>query len=196
MLRAGVVMFCASAPFALLPTVAHTISQSAIGYGILLGCFGTGAVGGAVVMQAARARWSTEAVVSIAVAILGTMTAAMAWVHSLPGLMLIMVISGGAWISFISLATALVQTLAPDWVRARVLAIFMLITQGGLAAGSIVWGDRAAPSQPPSRRRGILPQYRWRSRPRQPCTVRATFSPTRGGGKAASPFVGPAAGRA
>jgi MFS family permease len=140
MLRAGVVMFCASAPLALLPTVAHAISRSAIGYGILLGCFGTGAVGGALAMQAARARWSTEAVASVAVATLGSMTAAMAWVHWLPGLMLILFISGGAWITFISLANALVQTLAPDWVRARVLGIFMLITQGGLAAGSVVWG--------------------------------------------------------
>jgi MFS family permease len=51
-----------------------------------------------------------------------------------------MVIGGGAWLAFISLSNALVQTLAPDWVRARVLAIFLLITQGGLAAGSVVWG--------------------------------------------------------
>jgi MFS family permease len=140
MLRAGVVMFCASAPFALLPTVAHTISPSAIGYGVLLGAFGVGAVGGAVVMQRAKARWSSEAVVSAAIAILGVMTAAIASIHTLTGLIVVMVISGGAWITFISLANALVQMLAPDWVRARVLAIFMLITQGGLAAGSVVWG--------------------------------------------------------
>jgi MFS family permease len=140
MLRAGAVMFCGSATFALLPTVAHAISASAIGYGVLLGCFGAGAVGGAVVMQRARARWSSEAVVTTAVAILGVMTAAIAAIHNLPGLMLVMVICGGAWISFISLANALVQTLAPDWVRARVLAMFMLVTQGGLAAGSVVWG--------------------------------------------------------
>ena len=41
MLRAGAVMFCASAPFALLPTVAHRVSGDAIGYGLLLGCFGS-----------------------------------------------------------------------------------------------------------------------------------------------------------
>jgi MFS family permease len=140
MLRSGVVMFCASAPFALLPTVAHSVSSSAIAYGVLLGCFGSGAVGGALVMQAARARWSTEAVVSVAVAILGATIAAIAAVHNLPGLMLVMLVSGGAWITFVSLANALVQGLAPDWVRARVLAIFMLVTQGGLAAGSALWG--------------------------------------------------------
>jgi MFS family permease len=133
-------MFCASAPFALLPTVAHRVSGSPIAYGILLGCFGAGAVGGALVMQAARARWSNEAVVSAAVAILGATIVAMAIVHNLLALTLIMLVSGGAWIAFISLANALVQILAPDWVRARVLAIFMLITQGGLAAGSALWG--------------------------------------------------------
>jgi MFS family permease len=139
-LRSGVVMFCASAPFALLPTVAHVVTPSAIGYGLLLGCFGAGAVGGALVMQAARARWSTEAVVSMAVAILGATIAAMARVHNLPGLMLVMLVSGGAWIIFISLTNALVQGQAPDWVRARLLSIFMLVTQGGLAAGSVLWG--------------------------------------------------------
>jgi MFS family permease len=138
--RSGVVMFCASAPFALLPTVAHAVSTSPIGYGVLLGCFGVGAVGGAVLMQAARARWSTEAVASAAVLILGATIAAIGQVHYLPGLMLVMLVSGGAWLTFISLANALVQSLAPDWVRARVLAIFMLITQGGLAAGSAWWG--------------------------------------------------------
>jgi hypothetical protein len=54
--------------------------------------------------------------------------------------MLVMLVSGGAWITFISLANGLVQSLAPDWVRARVLSIFMLGTQGGLAAGSASWG--------------------------------------------------------
>jgi hypothetical protein len=42
------------------------LSRSAIGYGILLGCFGAGAVGGAFVMQAARTRWSMEGIVSTA----------------------------------------------------------------------------------------------------------------------------------
>jgi MFS family permease len=144
MLRSGVVMFFASAPFALLPAIAHGVSGSAIGYGLLLGGFGLGAVGGALVMQWARSRASTEAVVSTAVVILGGTIVALGRVHSLPGLMAVMLVSGAAWIAFISLANALVQTMAPDWVRARVLAIFMLITQGGLAAGSAVWGMLAS----------------------------------------------------
>jgi MFS family permease len=144
MLRAGVVMFFASAPFALLPAIAHAVSGSAVGYGVLLGCFGGGAVGGALVMQWARARASNEAVVSTAVVVLGCTIIAVATVHNLPGLMAVMLVSGAAWIAFISLTNALVQAMAPDWVRARVLAIFMLITQGGLAAGSALWGTLAS----------------------------------------------------
>jgi len=140
MLRSGVVMFFASASFALLPTVAHDVSNSAIGYGILLGCFGAGAVGGALLMQPARARWSTEAIASMAVAVLGAAIVATGRVHVLGGLIVVMLVSGAAWIVFISLVSALVQNLAPDWVRARVLAVFMLVSQGGMAAGSALWG--------------------------------------------------------
>ena len=58
-----------------------------------------------------------------------------------------MLVAGAAWIVFISLVSALVQSLAPDWVRARVLAVFMLVFQGGLAAGSALWGAVAAQSR-------------------------------------------------
>src|SRR5580765_6270330 len=107
MLRSGIVMFFASAPFALLPSIAHAVSGSAVGYGVLLGCFGLGAVGGALTMQSARARVSNEVIMSTAVVIVGCTILAMARVHNLPGLMAVMLVSGGAWIAFISLATAL-----------------------------------------------------------------------------------------
>ena len=113
MLRTGMVMFCASAPFALLPAVAHEISPNAISYGVLLGSFGTGAVAGAVVMQRARARWSTETVMSAAVAILGAMTGAIVAIHTLPGLMLVMFVEGGAWIAIASLGTPWCRRLPP-----------------------------------------------------------------------------------
>jgi hypothetical protein len=70
-LRSGIVMFFASALLALLPTVAHRVSGSAVTFGLLLRCFGFGAVLGAFVMQSARSRWSTEVVTSGGVVILG-----------------------------------------------------------------------------------------------------------------------------
>jgi MFS family permease len=144
MFRSGLTMFFASALIALLPSVARGVSDSPTGYGILLGCFGAGAVLGALTMQPARARWSTEAVASGGVSILSLMTIAASFLHTMAALAATMLIAGAAWIVFISLVSALVQSLAPDWVRARVLAVFMLVFQGGLAAGSAFWGTVAA----------------------------------------------------
>ena len=139
-IRAGAVMFFASALLALLPTVAHNVSDSPIAFGLLLGCFGSGAVLGAFILQPARNRWSTETVASAGVVILGLATIVVSILRALPALCVVMLIGGAAWIIFISLVTALVQKLAPDWVRARVLAVFMLVFQGAMAAGSALWG--------------------------------------------------------
>ena len=144
MFRSAVTMFFASALVALMPSLARTVSDSPTGYGLLLGCFGAGAILGAMTMQPARARWSEDAVVSGGVAILGLMTALAGFLHSMAALAATMIVAGAAWIVFISVMSALVQTLAPDWVRARVLAIFMLLFQGGLAAGSALSGIVAA----------------------------------------------------
>jgi MFS family permease len=60
--------------------------------------------------------------------------------HRLSTLAPVMLIGGAAWILFISLINTLVQNLAPEWVRARVLAVFILVFQGSFALGSVVWG--------------------------------------------------------
>jgi hypothetical protein len=72
------------------------------------------------------------------------MTAMAGFLHVMVALAATMLVAGAAWIVFISVMSALVQSLAPDWVRARVLSIFMLVFQGGLAAGSALSGAVAA----------------------------------------------------
>jgi hypothetical protein len=124
----GAVMLFGSALFALLPTLARSVSPSAIGYGLLLGCFGSGAILGALILQPARSRWSTEVVVSAGVAILGMAVVAAAGLHRLSTLGPVMLVGGAAWIVFISL------------IRARVLAVYILISQGSMAIGSAAWG--------------------------------------------------------
>lgn len=140
LVRVGAVMLFGSALFALLPTLARSVGPSAIGYGLLLGCFGAGAILGALILQPARARWSTEVVVSAGVAILGMAIVTSAGLHRFSTLGPVMLVGGAAWIVFISLISALIQNLAPDWVRARVLAVYILISQGSMAIGSAAWG--------------------------------------------------------
>ena len=138
--RSGIVMFFASAILALLPSVAQHAANSSLGYGFLLGCFGAGAIVGALLMQRVRARWSTDAVVSSAVAILGVSVALTGTVRALGGLG-VPDGPGGRRVDHVHLVVLrAVQGMAPDWVRARVLAVFMLVFQGGLAAGSALWG--------------------------------------------------------
>jgi len=141
--RTGVILFFSSSLFALLPAVARSVDERAIGYGLLLGCFGAGAIGGALLMQTLRARFSTEIIVSAGVVILGTAIVTIPRLHRLSALAIIIFVSGAAWVLFISLVNALVQNLAPDWVRARVLAIFTLVYMGSFALGSAAWGGVA-----------------------------------------------------
>jgi MFS family permease len=144
MFRAGAAMFFASALMALLPSVAHEMSGSPIGYGVLLGCFGSGAVLGALALQQVRERWPTDAIVSAGIAIFGLTSIATGMLHVLWPLGAVMLIGGGAWVSFISLFNVQLLNQTPDWVRARVLAVSMLISQGAVAAGSALWGTVAA----------------------------------------------------
>jgi len=129
--------------FALLPSVSKSVDERAIGYGLLLGSFGVGAIGGALLMQKLRACFSTEMIVSAGVVVLGAAILAITRLHRLSTLAMVIFVSGAAWVLFISLINALVQNLAPDWVRARVLAIFTLVYMGSFALGSAAWGGVA-----------------------------------------------------
>jgi len=140
MVRQGASMFCASGLLALLPSLAHGISRSASGYGFLLGVFGGGAVVGAMLLQPLRSRCSVEAVVSGGVVTVGVAMIAIGTFRTLSTLAPLMLAAGAAWICFVSLISALTQKLTPDWVRARVLAMFLLVFQGSVAAGSAFWG--------------------------------------------------------
>jgi MFS family permease len=141
--RSGFVMFFASGFLALLPSVAHSVKDSPVVYGLLLGCFGLGAVLGALLLRPVRGRWSTEMVVSGGIVTFGLATITTGSLRALPSLAAVMLIGGSAWIVFVSLFNVLVLSLTPDWVRARVLAVSMLVFQGGVAAGSATWGALA-----------------------------------------------------
>jgi len=52
----------------------------------------------------------------------------------------LMLIGGASWTSIMSLFNIMVQELAPDWVRARVLAVYLFVFQGSVTAGSTLWG--------------------------------------------------------
>jgi predicted MFS family arabinose efflux permease len=65
---------------------------------------------------------------------------ALAYVHSFLFLAIALIVAGIAWISVLASLNVAAQTATPPWVRARVLAVYLLVFTGGLAAGSALWG--------------------------------------------------------
>src|SRR5258708_28086702 len=82
--------------------------------------------------------------VAAGTALFALATIALAYVRSFALLALALVIGGIAWISVLSALSISVQTATPSWVRARVMAIYLLVFTGGLAGGSALWGFIAA----------------------------------------------------
>jgi MFS family permease len=138
--RIGCIMLFASAFWALLPTVAHELRQSATLYGVLLAVFGGGAVLGAMALQRTRALFSSDALLALGTTVFAASLWGVAGFKSIPLLSLAILFGGIAWTAIISLMTTVMQNLAPDWIRARAMAVFMLVYMGTWTAGSAFWG--------------------------------------------------------
>jgi MFS family permease len=51
---------------------------------------------------------------------------------------------GVCWIAIIATLNLAAQIICPAWIRARTLSMYLLVLQGGMAAGSVVWGAVAS----------------------------------------------------
>jgi MFS family permease len=145
LIRSGIFVICASALWALLPLQARRhLGLGSFGYGLLLGCIGFGALAGAWLLPKVRERLSTNQLVAAGSLAFALTTISVAYVHSFEVLALTLAGGGVAWIAVLSSLNVSAQTVTPSWVRARVMAVYLLVFMGGLAAGSAVWGFVAA----------------------------------------------------
>ena len=134
-----------SSIWALMPLIARDlIGGNAITYGVLLGAFGSGAVVGALGSTALRRRYSNERIVAGGTLAFGcgTLVTALSSWHA-PS-MLALVLSGAAWVLVLSTFNVTIQTSSPRWVVGRTVAIYQMVTFGGLAIGSWLSGLLAA----------------------------------------------------
>ncbi len=138
LLRTAVFSFFAIAVFALLPIIASPYGS--VGYGLLLGFFGMGAIAGATVIPALRRRFSLDGQVALATLAFVTVIFLLSAWHMFWLLALALFGGGVAWIQIRATLNMLAQTWSPAWVRARSISLYLLILQGGMAAGSAVWG--------------------------------------------------------
>jgi predicted MFS family arabinose efflux permease len=141
LVRTAAWIFAASALLALLPVVAaRQLGLGAPGYGVLLGSMGLGAVGGAVLLPRLRARMAADRLVFVLTLLFAAGLCVLALLRNLVALNLTLLLMGVSWLVINSLLNVAVQTIAPLWVQARALGVYLLVSQGGLAAGSALWG--------------------------------------------------------
>ncbi|MGE4411598.1 MAG: MFS transporter [Sphingobium sp.] len=141
MIRALLFSIGASAAPALMPLVARDlVAGGAVTYGVLLGAFGVGAVGGALVSGRLRRRFTTEWIVRGATIgmMVGVSITAVSTI--LPFTMIGLACAGAGWVLALSTLNASVQLGSPRWVVARGLAIYQMFAFGGMAVGSWVFG--------------------------------------------------------
>jgi MFS family permease len=145
LIRAFLFAFCASALWALLPLLARReLGLSSFGYGVLLGCLGTGAVAAALILPRMRQWFSAELLVVLAQLLFAMVLIALALVHNVLLVGIAMGLAGVAWLSLFSTFNAGVQLAVPSWVRGRVMASYGIVFFGGLAGGSVLWGTVAS----------------------------------------------------
>src|SRR6185437_8426326 len=142
--------FFLSAIWALLAVVAsHVLHQGALGYGILNGSLGVGALAGATTLPRIRRRFSADRIIAAATLYNVITLLILAFAH-IPWLIIIaLILSGFAWTSTLSTLNTSVQLAVPAWVQARALGTYLMTFQGGMALGSVLWGALAEHTSTP-----------------------------------------------
>lgn len=144
LLRAVTFGVGASALQALMPVIArHEVGGGPLIYGVLLGAFGVGAVGGALIVSPLRARFRTETIIRSWVMVFALAALGVAFSPALPLTVLALLLGGAAWVIVLSSFNVTVQMSAPRWVVARALALYQMAAFGGMAGGAWLWGTLA-----------------------------------------------------
>ncbi len=157
--RAFAFFISASGFWALLPIFVKTEMQAGAEiYGLLIAAIGLGAVIGAFLLPKVKKKLSSDQITWIAaVFIIGTMMFSAFPVNntllsylftSLPVDEILAVFGsiffGISWIWTLSTFSVSAQSALPDWVRARGLAIYLMVFFGSMSVGSIIWGAVAS----------------------------------------------------
>ena len=139
--RSGSFVISASAIWSLLPLVAKVeLHSESSGFGLLLGCLGIGSIAAAVILGRLRHLLSPDSIATWGTVLFGLVSMALAYLSSFGMVAAALAAGGVAWMSVNSTLNTAAQTSLPAWVRARGLAVYLLVFQGAMAVGSVIWG--------------------------------------------------------
>ena len=146
LVRAVAFFLGASAGMSLLPLIVRgELHGNAMDFGLLLGSVGVGAVLGAAFLPRLRERLGSDRLVLLSSVLYALVLVALALLRNLYLLVPVMLLSGAAWIAVLSSLQVAAQTSVPAWVRARALAVYILVFFGSMAAGGALGSARQPP---------------------------------------------------
>lgn len=141
LVRTGAFIFFGSAIWALLPVLSRfELGMGPVGYGLLMGCLGGGAVAGALVLSELRQHMPLERMMAAGTVLYGLGTLVPALVHQRLAICLGMAGAGLAWLVMLATLNSSVQAGVPAWVRGRAMAAYLLVAFGAQAVGAALWG--------------------------------------------------------
>jgi MFS family permease len=141
LVRAALFFVLGSAIWALLPLVARQVLGGDAGYyGLLLGAVGAGAILGAFLLPMARRHLDIDGLLFAASLLTALSMVLLALAPPRLLAPLVLVLLGIAWITALTGLNGTAQSILPNWVRGRALAVYLTVFNGAVTVGSLLWG--------------------------------------------------------
>jgi MFS family permease len=144
LIRGGLFFLVTSIILAMMPMLVPNSAD----YGLIFGCFGLGAIAGAVNYPRFASRYSRNTIVLGAILIHAAMLALLSATTLSVPMGAILLIAGTAWFFVMSALQISAQLILPNALRGRGIAILNMTLMLGYAVGSPVWGTVAAYTTP------------------------------------------------
>ncbi len=141
LVRSAAFYGCASALWALLPLyVRDVLGLSSAAFGVMMGVIGAGAVLGGLIMPVLRKWMERNNLITAAGVACSLALVPLALVPTTMTAYPALLVFGIGWIVGASNLQATVQLAAAPWVRARALALYQAMFNGGMGLGALLWG--------------------------------------------------------
>jgi MFS family permease len=144
LIREASFVFFASVLWALLPAMARVeLGMGAAGYGVLMGCFGVGALCSAIGIPRLQQFLSGNQLAIPSTIFFSVACVAPALVGQATLVFTALFLGGVGWTAMLVIFNTGLQTQAPKWVRGRAVSAQGLVLFGMLTFGAAVWGQLA-----------------------------------------------------
>ena len=118
---------------------------------------GLGSLAGAIlILEPARRRLKPNQMTVLAGIVLAVSYALMAVVRQPQVFLIVAVLAGAAWTISASELWIAGQRIIPDWIRGRLNATHMMVSQGGISMAGLMWGALATTPGPRRKQESLI----------------------------------------